>query len=165
MTTPRESAKQSTDRRRLAPQDILGGLAMIAIGLYALWLISGLATGQAMRMGPGYIPRLLCWLVIGFGAIVVVTGFVKGQGKRIESWSLRGPIFLLGSIILFGLIVRPLGIAISAFVVVVFGSFASREARPVEVIIYGVILAAFCSLLFRVGLGLSLEIWPRFLIY
>ena len=150
---------------RFSPQDVLGGLAMVALGALALWLTKDLAVGHAMRMGPGYLPRLLAWMVLGGGLIVTLQGLFVHGGGRLITWQFRGPFFVLGALILFGVTVRYLGIAPSSCLAVVFGSFASREARPVEVVILGVGLSIFCSLLFKVGLGLPLEIWPPFLIY
>ena len=164
MESGREGDAQAAPKR-FSPQDILGGVAMVALGALALWLIRDLTVGHAMRMGPGYLPRLLAWLVIGGGVIVMAQGLMAHGGARLSRWDIRGPIFVLGALILFGATVRLLGIAASSFLAVVFGSFASREARPVEVLIYGLVLAAFCSLLFKVGLGLPLEIWPPFLLY
>lgn len=150
---------------RFSPQDVLGGLAMIALGALALWLIQDLAVGHAMRMGPGYLPRLLAWLVIGGGAIVAAQGFLVHGGGRLTRWDLRGLFYVLGGLILFGLTVRLLGIGPSSFLAVFFGSFASREARVVEALVYALVLAAFCSVLFKIGLGLPMEIWPPFLLY
>ena len=157
--------RNETAPNKRSPQDVLGGLAMVALGAFALWLVRDLAVGQAMRMGPGYLPRLLAWMVIGGGAIVTVQGLMTHGGSRLARWHIRGPIFVLGALILFGATVRLLGIGPSSFLAVLFGSFASREARLVEAAIYGLVLAAFCSLLFKVGLGLPLEIWPPFLLY
>ena len=150
---------------RFSPQDVLGGLAMIALGALALWLIQDLAVGHAQRMGPGYLPRLLAWMVIGGGVIVAGQGLLTHGGSRLVQWQIRGPFFVLGALILFGVTVRVLGIAPSSFLAVTFGSFASREARLVEAALYGAGLSLFCSLLFKVGLGLPLEIWPPFLLY
>lgn len=146
--------------RAISPQDILGGLAIAGIGAMALWLTKDLAVGRAMRMGPGYLPQMLGWMVVIGGLWVTVLGFL-GRGPGLESYKLRGPIFVLGAIIVFGVTVRWLGIAAASFLAVVTSSFASEEARPIEAVIYGIVLAAFCSLLFKVGLGLPLEIWPR----
>lgn len=144
----------------LAPQDIIGGLAIAAFGAFALWLTNDLAVGRAMRMGPGYLPQLFGWMVLEGGLLLALKGFLR-SGPGLERWQLRGPLFVLGAIVLFGLCVRPLGLALSAFLAAIVASFASRDAKPSESIVFAIALAAFCSVLFRYGLGLPLDTWPR----
>jgi putative tricarboxylic transport membrane protein len=38
---------------------------------------------------------------------------------------------------------------------------ATPEARPVEAVIWGVVLTAFCCLLFPYALNLPLQLWPN----
>jgi putative tricarboxylic transport membrane protein len=40
----------------------------------------------------------------------------------------------------------------------------TQETRWKETIIVGICLTAFCSFLFPYGLGLPMQLWPRFLI-
>ena len=48
-------------------QDLLAGLLFAAFGAAALWFGQSLALGAATRMGPGYLPTILGWLLIGLG--------------------------------------------------------------------------------------------------
>ena len=51
-----------------ARKDVLSGLLFIAIALFGLWLSRDYPIGTALRMGTGYVPRLLCWILLGLGA-------------------------------------------------------------------------------------------------
>ena len=46
----------------------------IAVAALGLWLSRNYPVGTALRMSTGYVPRLLCWLLMGLGAIVLVQG-------------------------------------------------------------------------------------------
>ena len=63
---------------------------------------------------------------------------------------------------LFGLIVTPLGMAISTVILIVLASAASQEFRPKEALIAAILLAVLAVGVFVVGLKLQLPIWPTF---
>ena len=67
---------------------------------------------------------------------------------------------MLGSVVLFGAIVRPVGVALSTVILIVAASAASHEFRPREALIAGALLAAMAVGVFVVGLQLQLPIWP-----
>ena len=48
----------------LARADVLSGLLFIAIAAFGLWLSRDYPVGTALRMGTGYMPRLLCWVLL-----------------------------------------------------------------------------------------------------
>ena len=49
----------------LARADVLSGLLFIAIAAFGLWASRNYPVGTALRMGTGYMPRLLCWVLLG----------------------------------------------------------------------------------------------------
>ena len=58
----------------LRRKNVLSGLMFIAIAAIGLWASRNYPVGTALRMSTGYVPRLLCWLLMGLGAIVLVQG-------------------------------------------------------------------------------------------
>jgi hypothetical protein len=58
----------------LARADVLSGLLFIAVAAFGLWVSRDYTVGTALRMGTGYVPRLLCWMLMGLGVIVLVQG-------------------------------------------------------------------------------------------
>jgi putative tricarboxylic transport membrane protein len=143
------------------PGNLIGGLVMIALALFTFWHISDLEVGRAMRMGPGYFPRLLAILIAAMGVLLVAIS-VFSPGPRLERWSLGKLALVLGSIIVFGLTIRPLGLVLSGAILIVLSTLAAPDSRWKETAIFGVALLAFVTLLFPVALGLPLAIWPRF---
>ena len=143
-------------------KDFWSGVLFIAIGATAVALGSKYTIGTAARMGPGYFPRILGILLIALGAIVTVRALRKG-GEKVPPWKWRPIVIVLGSVVLFGAIVQPVGIALSTVMLIVGSSAASTEFRPREALLAGVLLAALSVAVFVVGLKLQLPIWPAFI--
>src|SRR5713101_1894394 len=66
----------------LARKDVLAGLLFVAVALFGLWLSRDYPIGTTFRMGTGYVPRLLCWILLGLGTVILVTGLRDGQAER-----------------------------------------------------------------------------------
>src|SRR6266567_775700 len=90
----------------LARKDVLAGLLFVAVALFGLWLSRDYPIGTALRMGTGYVPRLLCWILLALGVAVLVQGLREGQGAHLVSseqgsaW--RAVIFVTASLVIFG---------------------------------------------------------------
>src|SRR4051812_44515383 len=145
------------------PQDFVGGLAMIALALFALWASSDLQGMRGFSFGAGTAPRMFSVLLLGLGLAVMLTGIMT-EGAQLATYAWRGPLFVSLSILSFALTIRPLGLVISAFASFMISAVATPETRWRETLIVGILLTAFCSFLFPYGLGLPMQLWPRFLI-
>jgi putative tricarboxylic transport membrane protein len=145
------------------PQDFVGGLAMIAIALFALWASSDLQGMHGFSFGAGTAPRMFAVLLLGLGIAVMVVGLVT-DGEHITTYAWRGPLFVSLSILSFALAIRPLGLIVSAFASFMIAALGTPETKWKETIIVGVCLTAFCSLLFPYALGLPLQMLPKFMI-
>jgi len=143
------------------PKDFWAGLLFIGLGVFAITVGSNYNLGTAARMGPGYFPRILGILLLVLGAIITARG-LRGHGERVPAWKWRPTLVVLGSVVLFGLIVAKVGLAISTVVLILAASAASHEFRAKEAIIAGVFLAALSVGVFVVGLHLQLPVWPEF---
>ena len=142
------------------PQDFWGGLAMVAVALFALWASSDLPGMRGFAFGPGTAPRLFAVLLAITGAGVALTGFLT-DGPPLERWGIRGPVLFIASVVFFGATVRPLGLIISSFCTLMIAASASNEVRWIESVIWSVVLTIFCVGLFIYGLNLPLQLWPR----
>ena len=61
------------------PRDVVGGLVIVGIG--GLFLLFGreLPVGTSFRMGPGYFPAILSWVMVALGIAVFCSAlFIKG---------------------------------------------------------------------------------------
>jgi putative tricarboxylic transport membrane protein len=145
------------------PQDFVGGLALIAIALFALWASSDLQGMRGFSFGAGTAPRMFGILLLGLGIAVMIVGLVT-DGEHITTYAWRGPLFVSLAILSFAGSIRPLGLVISAFSSFMIAALGTPETKWKETIIVGICLTTFCSLLFPYALGLPLQMWPKFLI-
>jgi putative tricarboxylic transport membrane protein len=145
-------------------QDFIGGVAVIAVAVLAFWLGSDLAIGTLGGMGPGMLPKGLAVLLGALGLLLLVNSFWEA-GLPLTAASLRGPVFVLGALVAFGLAVRPLGLIAAGPLAIVIGALASDEVRWVETIVSGILTTAFCIALFKFALGLPIPLAPWLLGY
>ena len=57
---------------RFLSKDLLSGLMFIAFGMTALYFGQKLALGTPVRMGPGYVPRMLAFILLCLGSVIVM---------------------------------------------------------------------------------------------
>ena len=147
--------------------DFGAGLVFMAAGLALAVLSTGLRAGTAARMGPGYFPFWIGVLLAVVGAIVTLRALVVfGQGGeigRLDGFDLRVVGTVLGAVVLFGVMLKPLGLLVSLFVLVALSSTASREFDWRAALLNSLFLTALSWLVFIKGLGLSLPVLPALL--
>jgi hypothetical protein len=142
-----------------SPKDLIAGLMFIAVGITAIAIASNYTLGTAARMGPGYFPRILGILMIVLGAIIALRS-LRLRGPPLPGWKWRPVLVVLGSVVLFGLVVNRLGLVLSTILLIMMSSAASTEFRPKEAAISGALLAALAVGVFVIGLKLQIGIWP-----
>jgi putative tricarboxylic transport membrane protein len=145
------------------PQDFVGGVALMAIALFALWASSDLQGMHGFSFGAGTAPRMFAVLLLGLGAAVTLMGLLY-EGEHITVYAWRGPLFVSLAIISFAVTIRPLGLVLSAFASFIISALGTPETKWKETIIVGICLTIGCSLLFPYALGLPLQLFPRFLV-
>lgn len=145
------------------PQDFVGGLALIAIAVFALWASSDLQGMRGFSFGAGTAPRMFAFLLLGLGVAVTVVGVVT-EGAHLAVYAWRGPLFVSLAILSFAFMICPMGLIISAFASFMISALGTPETRWKETIIVGICLTAACSLLFPYALGLPLQMLPKFMI-
>lgn len=145
------------------PQDFVGGIALMAIALFALWASSDLQGMHGYSFGAGTAPRMFAGLLLGLGFAVMVVGVVT-EGPHLAVYAWRGPLFVSLAIVSFAITIRPLGLVLSAFASFIISALGTPETRWKETIIVGICLTIGCSLLFPYALGLPLQLFPLFLV-
>jgi putative tricarboxylic transport membrane protein len=140
-------------------QNIFAGALLLLIAAIAAWQGSRLTLGTFGHMGPGMFPTVLAGLVAICGLAIMILG-LKDRIVWRDRWPLRGPLFILGAAVVFGLAIRPLGLAIAGPLLVFVGALASHESRWLEVIIFAAGMTIFCLALFKFALSLPIPIAP-----
>lgn len=144
------------------PKEFGSGCLFTLAGLAAIGLGAAYPVGTAARMGPGYFPRGLGMILVVLGLILVFKS-LRTQGSRISIPTIKPLVIVLGSVVLFGLTVVPLGLVLATILLIVVASTASHEFRWKEALIASVLLAGFVVVAFHYGLQLQLPTWPAFI--
>lgn len=67
---------------RFLSKDLLSGLMFIIFGMAALYFGQKLALGTPVRMGPGYVPRMLSFILLSLGSVIVLTTLFRNADRR-----------------------------------------------------------------------------------
>ena len=157
--------------RLLQRKNVLSGLMFVAIAAIGLWASRNYPVGTALRMGTGYVPRLLCWLLMGLGVIVLVQGLLEthppepAYERTPEDGviaQLRPVVVVTLALIAFGLALETLGLVLSILVLVLIASLATRELKLWETLAAAAGLSVLTFVIFILGLGLTIPVWPDF---
>lgn len=149
--------------RMLARKDALAGLMFIAVAVFGLWASHNYPIGTALRMSTGYVPRFLCWVLLALGVVIMAYG-LRASGERAafagaRHW--RALVFVPGSLLAFAFAMDRLGVMIATILLVVVGSLAGRELRPLEVVGAAIVLVILTLVIFIWGLELPIPVWPE----
>jgi hypothetical protein len=176
------SQAQSAGRRGQvkSPLDLAGGLFLVALAVVGFAGAFDLPTGTLSAIGSGLLPKTLAVLIAALGALLIAHGFLF-EGPTLERWHLRGPFFVLGAVIVFAVTIRGstldfggifwvpvlasvkvpgLGLIVAGPLAVIISAFADKETKPVEIVIYSVIITLASGLLFKELLNLPIPFDP-----
>ena len=140
-------------------KDFWAGLMFIAFGVGFAWVAQNYQMGTSVRMGPAYFPTLLGGLLALIGLWILIQSFIA-PGGPVGKFYFRPLILIVLATVLFGVLLKPLGLVLSLAVLVIVGAFGGFEFRWKEVTILYVVLAIFSVLVFVKGLGLPIPVWP-----
>lgn len=154
-----ESAKPTRFNREMCAGVFL--LVSAAIAYYAAWPLDA---GSMSGVGSGLMPKAVAIGVAAFGVYLVGLG-AFGSGERVQGFSFRGIIFVLGAILAFAATVRPLGLLVAGPLSMIIAAIADSDTRPVEIVVFTASMTVACYLLFKVLLRLPIPVLPPLLGY
>lgn len=141
-----------------ARRDLLAGGIFVAFGLAFAVLSLTYEVGTPVRMGPGYFPLVLGGILALLGVLVMVKGFVAGQGEAIGAVPWKATALLVVAIIFFGVTVRGLGLVPSLFVTALLAAFAGHGTKVLPVVLIAGGLTIMCVVIFVMALQLRLPL-------
>jgi len=144
-----------------APQDIGAGLLFILLGLAGVYFGRDLTYGSPMRMGPGFFPTWLSWIIVGMGIFIGARGF-SIEGPPIVMPQLRPLLLVVAAILTFGAMIGNFGLPITVLVITFIAAFARPNPSLKETALLAIGLAIFAVLAFIYGLGQPLPLWWEF---
>ena len=140
-------------------KEFLTGIIYMAIGSGAVLIavLGDYKIGNAVKMGPAYFPLALSFILIFIGLISLIRSFIK-PGTPVGAFAINGLVLVIIPTVLFGLLVRKLGLVIMLPFLVIASSYASRQFRWGPALALAVGMTIFCTLIFIKGLGVPLPI-------
>lgn len=137
--------------------------AVIAKGIPGIESLSGYAMGTLARMGPAFFPFWLGLILLALGLLIAIMGIrEKGdESSKFPEFHWRPILFVLGAVVMFGLILKAVGMLVAGFLLVVVASMGNPEKfHTRDVLILGVCLVIFCAMVFVWGLKLPIPLCP-----
>lgn len=151
---PRPGAPRRGDR-----PDLLTALIFVGLGTLGLFLSRGLDGGELAQMGPGFLPRLVCVLLIAVGLAVGLPA-LRRPGVAIEPIRLRPVLVILLAIVGFGLAVTHLGFVLASLWLILVGALADPGGKLRQTLALAAGLTVFGAMVFVFGLGVQVPLWP-----
>jgi hypothetical protein len=142
-------------------KNFLAGVLYVAFGALVAIGAAHYDLGTAQRMGPGYFPLALGLLLMAVG-LVVASSALGTAGPRTElgDWPLGTVAVVLLSVVLFGLLLKPLGLLVASVVLILASARAHSAWNWRTSIISAAILVPATAIIFVGLLGLRLPLLP-----
>lgn len=138
-------------------KDFWSGLLYLAVGASAVIIAQDYPMGTAVRMGPGYFPTVLGYILALIGVVALVRSFIQ-TGSPLNGLAVQKSVLIAASVISFALLAEGAGLAVAVVAVVMVSSMGSRYFDWKKSLIVSLGAAAFCALVFVKGLGVPLPI-------
>jgi hypothetical protein len=142
-----------------SPSDFWCGLLFVAVGIAFIVLARNYRLGTPARMGPGFFPTILGGILAALGLTLAIPALVR-DGEPLAFPRLRPMVAILIAIIVFALLLAPLGFVLAAAALILIAGLAEPELRPLENVGLTLFLIAFSVAVFVVALGLPMNLWP-----
>ena len=139
------------------PKDFWSGIMFLAISLATVVIAQEYPMGTAGRMGPGFFPSVLGWILAAISMVTLI-GSCTTKGAPLERFAWKDMFLILGSVVLFGLLVRGAGLACAIPVLSLVSAFGSVKFRWPAALLLALGATIFCVLLFVKALGLPLPV-------
>ena len=154
-------------------KDFFSGLMFTSVGVAFALGASTYSVGEGSRMGPGYFPLVLGILLAALGGFIIFESLVveTEDGEPIGSWSWKPLGFIIGSNVVFGILLAGLprfgipsfGLIVGIYALTFVASMGGDEHNWKEVVVLSTILAIMSYLAFIVLLKLQFPVWPSFI--
>jgi hypothetical protein len=147
-------------------QDFWAGLMFVALGIAFAWGATEYSFGAAARPGPAYFPFGLGILLALLGALVLLGSLTleTADGGRIGRIAWRPLLVIVGAVLPFAFLLPRLGMVVALPILVFVAALAGDEFHWVEALVAGAVLTLASWGVFIWGLGLTIPVWPWFVV-
>jgi hypothetical protein len=141
----------------LTSKDFWSGLLFMGMGAAALILGNDLRVGTAARMGPGFVPHAIGWILIALGAVIALKGFAR-DAEQVVRLHLRPVSLIVFSVVTCALLLQPAGLVPATIAMIAISAPAAGQTRVWETIAIAAFLIVLCVLIFKVMLEMSFPV-------
>lgn len=144
---------------RLNSKDLATGIIFMgAGGFYLIYALQTLSIGSALNMGPGYFPVLLSSATMLIGAIVAIRSFYIPMLNPFGVVPWRAIVMVTLAVVFFAMFALELGLLLTVFISALLASCARPVHSLPKIGVACLGIAIFCTLVFRVGVGVPIPI-------
>ena len=145
-------------------KDFWAGVMFSFFGAFFAGFGSQYKFGGAANMGPGYFPCVVGMLLTLLGIAIVISSLgPRAKVDNVEKFSWPSLFFVLGPVVLFGLLLQSLGLIVCLLLLVIVSSYASHEFRWQATLINALVLTGLSLAVFVWALQLQFTLWPAFI--
>ncbi len=144
-------------------KDVAAGALYVLFGAAFSLGALNYRVGDAAGMGPGWFPFAVGVLLVLVGLVTAVSGMrPSATPETVQRPKFGALAWIIGAVVLFGLLLKPAGLVLSLAVLVVVSSRASHEFSWRGALATAVALILFSTAVFIWGINLQLPLWPSF---
>lgn len=155
--------------RGLDVREVLGGVFLFALGLFAALYAQRYAFGSLTRMGPGFFPVVLGVLLCVYGGLIALLAFVRrdratplaaeASSEEPEPVQWRNLLFVTTGLALFGVLLTTAGMVVATIVAVGLYSLADRTCNVPRSVVLAALITGLTWVLFIWGLRMTVPVW------
>ena len=136
---------------------LLGGLGMAGAGAFFAIYGSQYTMGTAARMGAGFFPAILGWILVALGLLIALPACWRRGEAVVVQWS--NLIWSVLGVVAFAAMLKTVGVVAASFATCLITLMPARMALRLRLLASAVI-AGLTTLTFVIGLRMTLPIWP-----
>jgi hypothetical protein len=145
-------------------KNFVTGLLYLALGAATAIMSWGYNIGTPYNMGPGFFPFGVGLALAFVGICVFISAVVPGaKHSPIGNLAIKRLAIVLASVVLFGLVLEPLGLIIAVPLLLGVSFYAHQDFSWRELGLLVLVLVPFTWLVFVYLLGLQFPLLPSFL--
>ena len=140
--------------------DLIGGGLLVVLGVACGWYATRYNIGTLTRMGPGYFPTALGFLLAFLGLLILLPALRRQGDFPVVHW--RPLVAILLAIAAFGMTVREIGVVPATFLMTGIAAVAQPGVPVIRTLLLAAGLSALAVIIFLRALGVLLPMfnWP-----
>jgi hypothetical protein len=136
----------------VGPWHFVPGGVLVVFGILVLWVGRDYQLGTMARIGPGFFPHLIAWLLIFSGIAVVLESVLVDEAK--PRFRLRPLLMIMAGILVWSLVIERFGLYPATFLLVLVSAMGESDFRVLPSLALALGLSVLSHLVFIAGFGL-----------